>query len=388
MSLSAYFLRHDEWERYYNCSAYTIDSVPISQRAHPVGGALLVAIGILSELAYIPCVYAMLCPRLRGTHIYNQMLYYALGEMAQIFLVSILFGWVFTTGAVYCSHPALIYWACIMQNGLWVSTIQTLILIAANRCLVIYDSSLADRFFERPVYKISWVVLPLVSAFALNWNTPPTMANSIAMASLYNPHSGYLPDNAYYSNPPGVVCFQYYSVLAIITVYAVFAVLVYRKFYAVRSRRRIVHAVVHGSSTTTEPTNIDSEQRPNRIAVASSSHSTPVMKFKRRDLAVSVIGLAAAVTTSDSIQTFAQVAVINGIYVFMVAAYMNVQLFNGAFWTVLVATYGCALFQGSTAFVYLTMNQAVRNEVKALYRRLVPAQTTSHGTTLACSERR
>ena len=54
-----------------------------------------------------------------------------------------------------------------------------------------------------------------------------------------------------------------------------------------------------------------------------------------------------------------------------VTAYIFVQIFQGAIWTVIVAMYGFALFQGSSAFVYLAMNRAIRAELRTLYRRFI-----------------
>lgn len=77
MSLRAYFLHHrDEFELHYNCSAYSVESIPLAERAHPVAGFLLMAIGVVSLLAYVLCICALLQPKLRRLHVYNQMLYY------------------------------------------------------------------------------------------------------------------------------------------------------------------------------------------------------------------------------------------------------------------------------------------------------------------------
>jgi len=38
MSLRVYLLHSEEFQRYYNCSTYAVEQIPIGERAHPAAG--------------------------------------------------------------------------------------------------------------------------------------------------------------------------------------------------------------------------------------------------------------------------------------------------------------------------------------------------------------
>lgn len=115
---------------------------------------------------------------------------------------------------------------------------------------MIYDAAGATRLFHHPAYTVAWIGFPLASTLVILWYTPPLILNAKGMSTFYNPHFYYLPvDDAYYSSPPVVLYFQYYSMSLMIAIYVVFGLLFYTKFYRTSHR---VDAV--GSNCSSQPT--------------------------------------------------------------------------------------------------------------------------------------
>lgn len=49
--MELYLVRHDLYDRLYNCSFYDVNSISIEQRQHKVFGALFIALALISEVA-------------------------------------------------------------------------------------------------------------------------------------------------------------------------------------------------------------------------------------------------------------------------------------------------------------------------------------------------
>ena len=61
---------------------------------------------------------------------------------------SILTGWLAMKGAVYCTHPNIIYISGMVVCALWCSSCMTALLLVANRLLGMTKPSLAVKLFD------------------------------------------------------------------------------------------------------------------------------------------------------------------------------------------------------------------------------------------------
>ncbi|KAI1696412.1 serpentine type 7TM GPCR chemoreceptor srt domain-containing protein [Ditylenchus destructor] len=291
MSLGTYFLGTSEFNLYYNCSTYDVNSIPLDERAHPYRGLLLIVLGISLEICYIPCIYAMTCPRQRVQHCYRLMLFLGICEMISLGTDAIIVGMWTIEGAVYCSKPFAIYWICNLGEFLWHIQAVLLIVLAVNRCLTIYDPLLADVLFKGARI-CPWMIFPILYSTCIIWFAPPLIYNAMMTGLFLNPHLKYLPDNDYYYKPPLFTIHNVSAATILVAVYSIFAILFHRKLKSVDSRCFVKHA-------------------------------------------------------KKEFNTFVQVLITCTLLVISIGGYLLEQRFNDQQWIVLIGTYGFVLFQGN-----------------------------------------
>jgi len=122
--MELYLLRHAEWERLYNCTAFNIDAIPLEQRAGqfvPEAWALIVLCSIFYPL-YIPCLLSIWKQhRAGGNSCYTILLYIGCMDIAILWIIGYLHAVLSLQGAVYCSYPLLIYWCGICVLLFWIA---------------------------------------------------------------------------------------------------------------------------------------------------------------------------------------------------------------------------------------------------------------------------
>ncbi|KAI1696468.1 serpentine type 7TM GPCR chemoreceptor srt domain-containing protein [Ditylenchus destructor] len=59
MSLYTLIFKHDEFQRYYNCSTYDVNEIPVDKRRNIGVGFIYIGIGIFIEVIYLPCLWAI-----------------------------------------------------------------------------------------------------------------------------------------------------------------------------------------------------------------------------------------------------------------------------------------------------------------------------------------
>jgi hypothetical protein len=76
-------------------------------------------------------------------------------------------------GAVYCTHPILIYTGGSIGMGLWCASTLTSMILGINRCCELYGSFFAEKVFGgRRLW--FWVAPPLVfMVYMTMWSTAP-----------------------------------------------------------------------------------------------------------------------------------------------------------------------------------------------------------------------
>ncbi|KAI1712980.1 serpentine type 7TM GPCR chemoreceptor srt domain-containing protein [Ditylenchus destructor] len=220
-------------------------------------------------------------------------------------------GPVLIEGSVFCNRPALLYTTGIIGLGMWYAETFTTLILAVNRCMMLYKPNLADRLFNSRHSTTLWLALPTSISLIFSWYSPPLIFNSMSASSFANPHLHYLPDNQYYHSP----IHKYYNcflVCALVSIYVIFGLLFHRKF--------------HGSA---------------------------LQRSSRRDFG-----------------TFVQVLITCTLACITAVGYIIQQTFPDFKPLVMSSTYGYVFYQGSPSIIYLCMNKSIRQAVLGRYNRV------------------
>ncbi|KAI6170910.1 Serpentine Receptor, class T [Aphelenchoides bicaudatus] len=201
--------RRDVYQRLYNCSFYSVDSIPIEERQHKAYGWMLVAMFIVFELLYAPCVFAMAQKKLRQNFCYKLMLIMATFDMLLMPTNILQPGYANINGYVYCSFPLLSYFNGIALFCLWIGYATCAVILAFNRCLL-YSNY--NWIFEGEK-EYFWLALPFITlTYTLIFGRAGTY--SVVSGTLFfNPHVDFFPDDddKYYSYIQFVIntCFSF-----------------------------------------------------------------------------------------------------------------------------------------------------------------------------------
>ncbi|KAI1710981.1 serpentine type 7TM GPCR chemoreceptor srt domain-containing protein [Ditylenchus destructor] len=204
------FLFHtEEYNKLYNCTSYDVDNVPIESRRRPILGWLFIISFFVLETLYIPCVLSI-SKRLRYAS-FKFMFYIGIGDLIALWISGFLTGYLALTGAVFCSHPTVIYMAGNIGIGCWYVESLAAMFLAFNRCVEIWSPHLARRMFRDNLIWL-WLLPVTLYAFLGIFFTKPGIFNSIYFSWFFNPHIGYLDDvhgvytNVFHSIHNGIVC--------------------------------------------------------------------------------------------------------------------------------------------------------------------------------------
>uniref|UniRef100_A0A915DN64 Uncharacterized protein n=1 Tax=Ditylenchus dipsaci TaxID=166011 RepID=A0A915DN64_9BILA len=139
MSLGTLLADRQTFVRYYNCSTYDVEYIPIEDRRK-------IAVGIL---------------------------YISLGLILEVFILFIRY---ILQGAVFCQQPVMMYVGGTLVCWFAGNTTTT---ILRQKTLV-------------------WLCVPVFGSVVFVWLVPPVIFNSIDSSAIFNPHLHYLPDDAFY----------------------------------------------------------------------------------------------------------------------------------------------------------------------------------------------
>lgn len=182
------------------------------------------------QLLYVPCVWAIFqqLKQKSCATCYIFMLYLGIADVIGLFCTGWQCGIQSLKGIVFCQWPLPAF--CISNIGVckyfylvhlqksvcylklspfqltkynlvcWYIGNSTTLVLAINRCLVIYDNDLCDRLFKGRRGTL-WLIIPTVVGFVGIWFTPPFLYSPIDSSAIVNPHRHYLPDT-------DIVCFN------------------------------------------------------------------------------------------------------------------------------------------------------------------------------------
>ncbi|KAI6226143.1 hypothetical protein M3Y99_01323500 [Aphelenchoides fujianensis] len=164
-----------QYELLYNCSFYSIEAIPLERRQHRVFGALLIVAYAICTGTYVACLYAV--P----------------DETAHSSACGLVTGILAIKGAVFCSHPTLIYVVGGVALGTWGASTMTSMLLGVNRCFELASGWWAAAAFGG--WRIAfWLALPIGYFFLLFVFTPPPLFSGVWLAWFFNPHAAYFDD--------------------------------------------------------------------------------------------------------------------------------------------------------------------------------------------------
>ncbi len=103
---------HDEQfhNLHYNCSLYLVDSIPLSQRCHPIAGVALITIFVLFEAFYIPLLL-VIWRHAQSSSCYKFMFFIGIVDVLSLFVSGLTQGIYAIYGLVYCSAPTPSFFA-------------------------------------------------------------------------------------------------------------------------------------------------------------------------------------------------------------------------------------------------------------------------------------
>ncbi|KAI6171539.1 hypothetical protein M3Y97_01027600 [Aphelenchoides bicaudatus] len=298
MGIVELFVQSENFQRLYNCSFYDVDSIPVEKRQDRVYAVLLASLGIIFELMYIPCLYALSRKQvLAASFCYKLMLLMGIFDfvlLAFTSLVSAYFSW---TGSMYCSHPTLMHIAGAFMHGFWLGYSQTSLILALNRCLSF--SQYKWIFTEWRQYV--WIGAPIALTVGVVLFGTSGCYNSIYKGWFFDVHKSYFNDyESLYSSRV-----QFYNNI----VFIAFLPTIYFIFFV---------------------------------------HHFLLARKRSKGMPPKAVGL------------FVQTLVINGTITAAVLGYTLMQYFQVPMQLVAASHITWILVQSAPPFIYLTLNQTVR----------------------------
>ncbi|KAI6209912.1 Serpentine receptor class gamma [Aphelenchoides besseyi] len=190
----------------YNCSFYNLESLSIERRSHPIFASLIIIIGFVAELLYIPCTYALYKQAIgKKNFCYRLMLMMALADVFCLPISALESGYLTFNGKMFCSYNVLIYTTgiigfcrfqkreiiCCLKSALWSLYTSTSLILAINRCLAYSHYS---YLFEGKKQYL-WIIAPFVYSLSILLFARSPIWNSVYQAWFFNPHLSYFNDS-------------------------------------------------------------------------------------------------------------------------------------------------------------------------------------------------
>lgn len=155
-------------------------------RAHYLSGILEFMYGVIVIFLYIPMVAVMTEKEQFKMSCFEMMTYLTIVDIFAIIVNSVITGVLSYQGAVYCSHPTLIYVSGSIGLGLWASSCLVAMLLVTNRLLDFTFKSAANFMFDK---NRTFLVLILPTIYGLYFAifTPPLLYSSKYLGWFFDP---------------------------------------------------------------------------------------------------------------------------------------------------------------------------------------------------------
>ncbi|KAL3105856.1 hypothetical protein niasHT_026631 [Heterodera trifolii] len=183
-----------DFDHFYNCSSYKIETVPIENRQKTFFGILMLLSFFAAEALYVPCLVVMW--RHLKENCYKIMFSIGLVDFVALWVCAFETGLFSIMGSVFCSYPILIYISGMFGNVVWAFETTMATILALNRCFVVVASSKAEEFLFGGWRIWAWVGGALLYSCWFGFFNIPIVFNSQFFVWSYNSHLGYSDENA------------------------------------------------------------------------------------------------------------------------------------------------------------------------------------------------
>ncbi|KAI6180035.1 hypothetical protein M3Y98_00675800 [Aphelenchoides besseyi] len=191
MGLYLFFFQPDEYNLRYNCSFYNVADLPLERRQHPIFSIIVLSLGVIYELIYVPCLYAMFKKKLRQNFCYKLMIEMSLYDMFTLPLTAFFPALFSYKGWMFCSHPTVSYIGGTIIFPLWIGYSLCSLILSINRCLAL---SSYKWIFHGRVRQCIWLGIPPTTTVLVAIFGQSITYNSVLGAWFFNPHLGYYED--------------------------------------------------------------------------------------------------------------------------------------------------------------------------------------------------
>ncbi|KAI1702013.1 serpentine type 7TM GPCR chemoreceptor srt domain-containing protein [Ditylenchus destructor] len=144
--MDTYLFDRVTYEKYYNCSAYEIDQIPLAERRHIILGSIHVGCFFILEPLYLLCLCSI--HKRLDAPCYKIMFFMGLADVLCLPILGLLHGCLGIMGSVFCTAPDLIYISGCAALGLWACEGMASVLLALNRCFEIAMPNAGEIIFR------------------------------------------------------------------------------------------------------------------------------------------------------------------------------------------------------------------------------------------------
>ncbi|KAH7705293.1 Protein SRT-31 [Aphelenchoides avenae] len=190
--MERFFFDHEYYAKYYNCSRFTSEEWYQFGKPNLPLGIIYFTLGSIYVSCYIPCLVVMTSPKFLKNSCYKIMLYLGVIDVGAIAGNSLFAGYYAWTGALYCTHPTLMYITGSIEIGMWTCACMTVMILAINRCVDILRPAWMDAVFSGWRTYL-WLIPPTVYGGYFTIFTPPHVFTSIYYADFFDPYAGIEP---------------------------------------------------------------------------------------------------------------------------------------------------------------------------------------------------
>uniref|UniRef100_A0A915D6G1 G-protein coupled receptors family 1 profile domain-containing protein n=1 Tax=Ditylenchus dipsaci TaxID=166011 RepID=A0A915D6G1_9BILA len=113
--MDVYFVHPELYAQRYNCSELTAEQWQNVGEKRVFFGVVTILTGIVFQCVYTPFIVAMLQPRFYLISCYKLMLFLGIMDLFSILVGCIITGYLLVVGAVFCTHPTLIYFTGVIN---------------------------------------------------------------------------------------------------------------------------------------------------------------------------------------------------------------------------------------------------------------------------------
>ncbi|KAI1709759.1 serpentine type 7TM GPCR chemoreceptor srt domain-containing protein [Ditylenchus destructor] len=107
--MDLYFLHPDVHAKRYNCNVLSKEEWQQMGTKHEIMGVFTLVLGIVLYHVYLPFLATMLQPKFLHMSCYKLMFFLGVMDFFTITCGNTISGYLLTQGAVFCTHPNLIY---------------------------------------------------------------------------------------------------------------------------------------------------------------------------------------------------------------------------------------------------------------------------------------